>query len=415
VIIHPFRALRATPASAPRLASVPYDVVDTPRARALAAGNPQSFLHVVRSEIDLPEGTDPYGASVYSKAAENLQALRAAGHLVVEAEPSLYAYRLVRPESPGAGPDVQLGLVACCSVDDYERGVIKKHELTRQDKEDDRTRHILSIQAQAEPVLVAFADRAAVSEALAAAAAAPGPALLRARDEAGVQHEVWRLADAAPVVQAFQAVAAAYIADGHHRSASAARARSACRAENPRHSGDEEYNFFLAVLFPAAGMRILAYNRVVRELNGLTPQQVLQRAAERFDLTEATPGGPQRPGQFQVFIGGRWQGLQIKPRFAHAGDPVRSLDCSLIHEHFIEPILGVGDVRTDPRIKFVGGDRPAQALEKEVAAPGAGVAFALYPTRMSQLMAVADAGQIMPPKSTWFDPKLRSGLVVHSI
>lgn len=407
MIIHPFQALRCTPQAAQRLASVPYDVVDFREAAALAEGNPLSFLRVVRAEIELPAGTDPHDDAVYQRAAANFEALQRDGHLVREPQPCLFAYRMT------AGKHVQTGLLACCSIDEYEQGIIKKHELTRRDKEDDRTRHMLALRAQPGPVLVAYPDHAAIDARLAAAAA--GPPLLRSQSETGVVHEVWRIERHAELVEAFAAIPAAYIADGHHRIASACRARAALRQDNPRHDGREEYNFFLAALFPASQMRILAYNRTVRDLGGHAAAQFLERLNAAFEVAASGQDTPTAPRQFCMYLQDRWYTLTIRPHLVDERDPVGALDCSLLHTHLIEPILGITDVRGDPRIGFAGGSRGTQALSEQVRSGQAAVAFSLYPTSMDQLIAVADAGRIMPPKSTWFEPKLRSGLVVHPI
>ncbi len=407
MVIRPFRALRCTPDSAATVASVPYDVVDTTEARRLAEGNPTSFLHVVRSEIDLPKGTDPYSDAVYEKAGENLQMLISSGQMVREDGPSLYAYRMT------VDGQAQVGLLAGCSIDEYESGLIKKHELTRRDKEDDRTRHMLALGAQPGPVLVAYKDAPAIDELLAGVVEAPP--LLACDSETGVRHEVWRIADVDRVVTAFAEVACAYIADGHHRSASAARAREQLRSANDQHTGREEYNSFLSALFPASQMKIRAYNRVVTNLNGHSPDEVLKLAAERFEVGESASPVPREPRRFCIYLDGKWYELVAKQQIVDESDPVKSLDCSILHEHFMAPILGITDIRTDPRIKFVGGIRGTDALAEAVDKAGTGVAFSMYATSIEQLMAIADAGQIMPPKSTWFEPKLRSGLVVHLI
>ncbi len=407
MVIRPFRALRSTPDSAATVASVPYDVVDTTEARRLAEGNPSSFLHVVRSEIDLPKGTDPYCDAVYEKADENLQMLLSSGQMVREEEPSLYAYRMT------VDGQAQVGLLASCSIDEYESGLIKKHELTRRDKEDDRTRHMLALGAQPGPVLLAYKDAPAIDEFLAGVIEAPP--LLACDSKTGVRHEVWRIADAEGIASAFAEVPCAYIADGHHRSASAARAREQLRSGNDQHTGQEDYNYFLSALFPASQMKILAYNRVVTDFNAHSPDEVLKLAAERFEVAEAASPVPREPRRFCIYLAGKWHELVAKQQFVDESDPVKSLDCSILHEHFMEPILGITDIRTDPRIKFVGGIRGTDTLAAAVDQAGTGIGFSMYATSIEQLMAIADAGQIMPPKSTWFEPKLRSGLVVHLI
>ena len=352
--IHPFKALRATPESASSVASVPYDVVDTIEARKLAEGNPLSFLRVLRSEIDLPANTDPYSDAVYAKAADNLAALVASGHMVREADPVLYAYRMT------AGGRAQVGLLACCSIDEYEKGIIKKHELTRRDKEDDRTKHMVALKAQPGPVLVAYRDQGAIDGLLASAVEAPP--MLTCQSETGVRHEIWTIADTRSIIEAFDRIAHVYIADGHHRSASAARACEHFRTANSEHPGTEEYNYFLTALFPASQLNILAYNRVVSGLNGHTPSQVLELASEKFDIQEADSSVPRQAKRFCAYVGGKWHELAVKPQYVDETDPVKSLDCSIVQDLFIEPILGIGDIRTDPRIKFVGGARGTEAL-----------------------------------------------------
>jgi len=307
----------------------------------------------------------------------------------------------------------QVGLLGGCSIDEYESGLIKKHELTRRDKEDDRTRHMLALGAQPGPVLVAYKDAPAIDELLAGVVEAPP--LLACDSETGVRHEVWRIADVDCVVSPFAQVPCAYIADGHHRTASAARAREHLRSQNDQHTGREEYNYFLSALFPASQMKILAYNRVVTNLNGRSPDEVLKLAAERFEVSETASPVPREARRFCIYLAGKWHELVVKQQCVDESDPVKSLDCSILHEHFMEPILGITDIRTDPRIKFVGGIHGTDALAAAVDKAGTGVAFSMYATSIEQLMAIADAGEIMPPKSTWFEPKLRSGLVVHLI
>lgn len=407
MIIHPFAALRATAESAQTVASMPYDVVEALQARQLAAANPDSFLHVIRSEVDLPDKTNPFDPAVYDRAAENLQRLQTSGKLVQEDGPSLYVYRMTMADHS------QLGLLACCSVDQYDSSRIKKHELTRADKEDDRTNHIVRTRAQCGPVLITYQDDPTI-EWLLAEEAQQQP-LLSAASETGVRHDIWRIADSAAVVQAFARLPHAYIADGHHRSASASRARARFKENNPQHTGDEEYNFFLAALFPASQMKILAYNRVVSDLEQLSGADVLSRAAESFEIRETDKPAPDQPQRFCVYLPGQWYQLTTRPQLIDRSDPVKSLDCSLIQNHFIEPLLGISELRTDPRIRFIGGTDSIAALQESVDGGQAALAISMYPTSIDQLMAIADAGQIMPPKSTWFEPKLRSGLLIHML
>ncbi|HNV03589.1 MAG TPA: DUF1015 family protein [Vicinamibacterales bacterium] len=402
--IRPFRALRPEPALASRIASVPYDVVSAEEARALAAGDELSFLHVSRAEIDLPPGTDPYSDLVYRTAAERFARTRRS--MVVEAEPALYFYRL------RMGAHEQTGLAACYSVDEYEAGLIKKHEKTRRDKEDDRTRHITELRAQTGPVLLVYAASPEV-DAVAARVARTGPLYdLVAPD--GVAHTVWKVtgADLDVLVAAFGRVPALYIADGHHRAASAARSRKALAPEAGE-DGVVEADWFLAVAFPDDQTQVLPYNRVVKDLAGLTPEAFLDRVRGAFAVAEGGPASPVRQGACAMYLGGRWYTLDISAR-AGAG-VVGRLDVSVLQDRLLAPILAIGDVRTDKRIDFVGGIRGTSELERLVDEGKAAVAFSMYPVSVGDLMAIADAGEIMPPKSTWFEPKLRDALLVHLI
>ncbi len=407
-VIYPFRALRPPVAKVEQVASVPYDVVNTAEARALAADNPLSLLHVTRSEIDLPDGTDIYSDAVYERAGANLQQLIADCPLAEEATPSLYLYRLVM------GTHEQLGIAACCAVDEYDNDLIRKHERTRPDKEDDRTRHMLTLRAQTGVVFLTYrADRRI--DALVAAEIA-GPPLYDFTAPDGIRHTLWRAPAPDQLVRAFGEVPLLYIADGHHRAASASRARAALREQNPQHTGDEEYNRFLTVLFPADQMQILAYNRVVKDLQGMTPAAFVARVAERFDIDENGTAQPAAPGQFSMYLGGRWYGLQFNGDApAAAADPTATLDVSVLQANLLDPVLGIRDVRTDKRIDFVGGIRGPVELEQWVNSGRAAVAFSLYPTTIDDLLRVSDANGIMPPKSTWFEPKLRDGLLLHRI
>jgi uncharacterized protein (DUF1015 family) len=403
----PFRAVRPVPAQAAAIASPPYDVVSRAEAAALAHDNPLSFLHVCRSEIDLPGVVDAYDPRVYARARQNLDALLACGALVRDAEPSLFVYRLVMEGR------AQVGVVGCVHVDDYEADVIRKHERTRPEKEDDRTRHVLALDAQAEPVLLMYRGRPEIDRLVAAASTEAPLYDFVARD--GVAHTVWRIAGAAPYLAAFGGVDSAYVADGHHRSASAWRAARQRRSENPRHTGGEEYNWLLAVLFPAAQLRILAYNRLITDLAGRTPDDVLVDLAKLGRLAATTDPVPPRPGAFCFYLEGAWHRLELPDASIDRSDPVRALDVSLLQERVLGPLLGIIDQRTDKRIDFVGGIRGTRALEARVDAGEAALAISLHPTTVEQLMAVSDRGHVMPPKSTWFEPKLLSGLFVHPI
>lgn len=407
-LVRPFPALRPAPGRAPEVVAPPYDVLNTEEARALAAGRPYSFLHISKPEIDLPAGTDPYAPEVYAKAAENLQAMIAAGILVQDDAPCYYAYRLIMADH------VQTGIVAAASVADYDTNRIRKHEFTRPDKEDDRVRQIEALNAQTGPVLLAYPNAPEIDALLSAATQAAPDA--DATAETGVRHSLWVIRDAPSVARLtalFDALPALYIADGHHRSASASRICAARKAANPQHSGDEPYNYFLTVIFPDHQMKIFDYNRVIKDLNGLSEAEFLDRIAAHFTVELAD--GPVKPAQsreFGLYMGGRWRRLQIHPSLVPT-DPVERLDVSLLQNHLITPILGITDPRRDKRIDFVGGIRGLAELEKRVDSGDMALAFALHPTHMEHLIAVADANQVMPPKSTWFEPKLADGMASH--
>jgi uncharacterized protein (DUF1015 family) len=405
--IRPFRAIRPRPELAAAVASVPYDVVNRAEAAALAEGNPHSFLHVGRSDIDLPADTDPYDPRIYSGARAALDRLLADGTLVRDQSPALFLYRLVMDGR------TQTGVVACVHVDDYEHELIRKHEKTRKDKEDDRTRHVLTLNAHAEPVFLTYRSIPAVDRLADATMRQPSLYDFTAPD--GVRHTVWRIADSKPWVEGFGVVPLAYVADGHHRSASAWRAGKERRSANPRHTGNEEYNWFLAVLFPQNQLRILPYNRLVKGLNGLSPAAFRERLAGLGQLKDTNEPIPDRPGVFTFFFDGRWERLTIDPKRINHQDPIRSLDVSLLQDLVLAPLLGIADPRTDKRVDFVGGIRGTAELERRVRSGEMALAISLYPTTIDQLLAVADAGAIMPPKSTWFEPKLRSGLFVHEL
>ena len=410
--IHPFAALRPRPEFAAEVASDPYDVISTEEARERAAGKPRSFLHVVRSEIDLPADTDCHAAEVYEQASHNLQQMIAAGSLVRDAGPGLYLYRQVREGR------AQTGIVCCVETAQYDSNEIRKHEKTRPDKEDDRTRHLLATACHAEPVFLCFRDRAGLvpgsgSGTLAARIAADtaGEPLFDFVAPDGVRHVGWQVADAAAYVDAFRHLDLLYIADGHHRSAGGSRAAAASAANNPRPTGSEEYCRFLAVVFPHDQLRILPYNRVVKDLHGLTAEQFLERLRGVGGVEPAAASTPAVRGEVLVFVNGSWWSLRFPLATIDRADPIASLDVSLLQDRVLAPVLGIGDPRTDTRIEFVGGIRGTAELERR--AGSRGVAFSMHPTSPDELLAVADAGEIMPPKSTWFEPKLRSGLFVH--
>jgi uncharacterized protein (DUF1015 family) len=401
-----FRAIRPTPALAASIASPPYDVVTRREAARLARDNPLSFLHVCRSEIDLPDEVDAYDPRVYARARESLDALLARGALVRDERPALFVYRQVMEGR------AQVGVVGCVHVDDYESGVIRQHEKTRPDKEDDRTRHILALAAQAEPVLLMYRGRPEIDRLVAAATA--GPPLYDFTTGDGVAHRVWRVDDPAPYPDLFGSVTA-YVADGHHRSAAAWRAARQRRAADPGHRGDAEDAWFLAVLFPAAPLRILAYNRLVQDLAGRTPAEVLGDLATLGRLVPTDEPVPPRPGAFCFYLAGTWHRLELPEASIDRSDAIRSLDVSLLQERVLGPVLGIADQRTDKRVDFVGGICGPAALAARVDSGEAALAISLHPTTVDQLMAVSDAGHVMPPKSTWFEPKLLSGLFVHPL
>jgi uncharacterized protein (DUF1015 family) len=406
-VIRPFRALRPVTERAQSVASVPYDVVNTEEARALADGNPLSFLHVSRPEIDLPAGTDIYSDAVYRKAVENFEKLIATCPLEKESEPSLYLYRLIM------GEHEQVGIVACCSIDEYDNSTIRKHERTRRDKEDDRTRHMLMLRAQTGPVFLTYRNRTEIDEQVSAAIAKEPLYDLTAADE--VRHTIWRLGDTESLVTSFESVPLLYIADGHHRAASASRARAELKEQSFAHTGNEDYNYFLTVIFPDSQMQILAYNRTVRDLNGLSKEHLLDEIRSQFTVTEnATPEPPGR-GHWSMYLDGAWYGLQLSPAATQPAGTVASLDVSILQDRLLDPILGIKDVRTDKRIDFIGGLRGTKELERLVDEGKAAVAFSLNPTTVGELLMVSDANEIMPPKSTWFEPKLRDGLLIHTI
>ncbi len=388
------------------MAAPPYDVVDRAEAAQLAQGNPFSFLHVGRSDIDLPDTVDPHDERVYLKAADNLKAFMTDGTLIRDRDPSLYLYELTM------GGRSQVGVVGCVHIDDYEQDVIKKHERTRKDKEDDRTKHVLTLNANAEPVFLTYQGQVYIDR-LSAAEMRAKPIYDFTSD--GVRHRVWVVRNSDTYIDGFRRIAAVYVADGHHRSASAWRAGNERKAWNPHHTGLEEYNWFLAVLFPANQLEIMAYNRVVRDLNGLSADQVLDRLRQVGEVSETTHPAPDRPWVFGIYLAGRWYRLELAAESINVGDPIKSLDAELLYDRILQPILGIGDIRADQRIDFVGGIRGAAELSSRVDSGEMAIGFALYPVRIEQVMLVSDGGGIMPPKTTWFEPKLKSGLFVHTL
>ena len=415
--VNPFKAVRpATPELAQKIASVPYDVCNREEARHLAEGNPLSFLHVVRSEIDLPDETDPYADVVYETARKNFHRLLDEGNLSQDPTPCIYLYRQTM-ERLGR-TFTQTGVVACCHIEDYNNNLIKKHEKTRRTKEDDRTRHVLTINANAGPVFLLHHDNPTLAQLI--ATHAQGEPLYDFTAVDGVRHTVWRIEEYQPFIAAYETLPAAYVADGHHRSASAARAGAERAKANPNHHGNEEYNWLLSVLFNASELNILPFNRIIKDLNNLTPDELINKIAQVAHITPDPDPEPRSTGCFGMYLRGaggnpegQWFSICLPEQSIDKSDPIASLDYQLLSERILEPILGIGDIRTDDRIDFVGGIRGAGELAKRVDRGEAGVAFAMHPVTINQLTAVSDAGAIMPPKSTWFEPKLRSGLLVH--
>jgi uncharacterized protein (DUF1015 family) len=403
-LICPFAALRPAPGRAAEVIAPPYDVVNTEEARKLAEGRPWSFLHVSKPEIDLPPDVDSHADEVYAKAAENLARMIESGVLQRDERPCYYAYRLTM------GNHVQTGLVAAASVAAYDINRIRKHEFTRPDKEDDRVRHIEALNTQTGPALLAYPKAPDIDALLAEASA--GEPEADAMAESGVRHTLWVIRDEATLARftgLFDALPALYIADGHHRSAAASRVAAARRQEGNETSAD----YFLAVIFPQHQMRIMDYNRLIRDLNGLNETYFLNKVSEKFHIAPSSgPVSPGKPGEFGLYLGGRWRRLAIKPELVPS-DPVGRLDVNLLQDHLIGPILGITDPRRDQRIDFVGGIRGLSELQQRVDSGEMALAFSLHPTRMEDLMAVADAGKVMPPKSTWFEPKLADGMASH--
>jgi len=407
-LVKPFAALHPTADHASAVVAPPYDVVSAAEARQLVVDRPNSFLHISRPEIDMPEGTDPHSDAVYARGRANLDRLVGLGLLVRDPTPAYYAYRM------RMGDHEQTGVAVGASIAAYEANRVRKHELTRPDKETDRVRNIATLNAQTGPVLSAY--RADDTLKMLLDEAKRGRPIIEVVGPHDVEHTVWRIDSPAPVraiTEAFDRLGAIYIADGHHRSAAAARVAAQRRSQGTA-SGDDSFEYFLSVVFPHDEMRILDYNRVVSDLNGQSPEALLAALAPGFRVRKAANAvKPAQPGTFGMYVAGSWYELDLDPKRIPRGDPVGRLDVSLLQSQLIAPILGVKDQRTDPRIDFVGGIRGLEELQRRVDSLGTGVAFSLFPTSMDQLMAVADANQLMPPKSTWFEPKLADGLLSH--
>ncbi|MCS6934241.1 MAG: DUF1015 family protein [Chitinophagales bacterium] len=410
-VIRPFRALRPQPALAAKVASLPYDVMNSQEAAAMAAGNPYSFLHVSRAEIDLPPGTDEHSPEVYQKANENFKKLIHDRVLIQDEMPLLYLY------SQTMHGREQVGLVACCSIDDYFQNIIKKHEFTRPDKEEDRIRHTQALQAHVGLIFLTYPENRNVSAIVQQVMQSRNPVYdFTSGDQ--IRHKVWIIDDPEKIetiVRIFRdEIPFTYIADGHHRTASAAKVGLRLREQNPQHTGNEEYNFFQAALFPHTHLAIMDYNRVVRDLNGWTPEEFLHRLSEKFEVSPPA-NVILRPGaihEFTMYLENKWYRLRARPHIIRQ-DPIGVLDVTILQENVLEPLLGIRDPRTDKRIDFVGGIRGLEELQRRVNSGEMRIAFALYPVSLKQLMDIADSGNVMPPKSTWFEPKLRDGLFCH--
>ena len=407
--LHPFKGYRPRKDICSQVAALPYDVMSSEEAREMVKDKPLSFLHVDRAEIDLPEGTDIYSRQVYDRAAKNLNSMLNDGTYIHDTVPMLYVYRLTMDGRS------QTGIVGCCAVDEYLDNTIKKHELTRADKEQDRINHVDYCDANTGPIFLTYRHREDIDKVVEDITSAPAEYDFVSED--GVRHQVW-LSDETSVrelVALFKAVDSLYIADGHHRSASAVKVGLKRRNEKPGYSGEEEFNFFLSVLFPDNQLRIMDYNRVLKDLNGMTNDEFLAALVKKFDVEEVSSAfSPSIPHTFGMYMDGRWYKLTAKAELIH-GDAVERLDVSILQNEVFAPMLGIGDPRTDKRIDFVGGIRGLAELERRVDSGEMKLAFAMCPTSVGELMAIADSGKIMPPKSTWFEPKLRSGIFIHKL
>ncbi|MBN2828871.1 MAG: DUF1015 domain-containing protein [Candidatus Cloacimonetes bacterium] len=410
-VFRPFRAIRPVPDKAKDIASLPYDVMNSEEAREEVKKNPLSYIHVEKAEVDLPEDIDHYAEEVYQKAKENLYNYVKNGHMAQDDKPMFYVYREIM------GDVSQTGLVGCTAVDDYMNNLIKKHELTRAAKEADRIKHVYTCAAHASPVFFTYPHKDEI-DAIVKKTTDKAPEYDFVADD-GVKHTLWLMNDEKDIdaiQKAFQAMPYLYVADGHHRTASAAKVGLTLREENPNYTGEEEFNFFMAVIFPDNQLYVMDYNRVVKDLHGHSAEEYFELVKKNFIVEEIGKAAykPEARHTFGMFINGIWYKLSAKEGSYDANDPVKALDVSILQDNLLAPILGIGDPRTDERIDFIGGIRGLKELEKRVN-NGERVAFSMFPTSMQELMDIADAGQIMPPKSTWFEPKLRSGLFIHPL
>ena len=408
--VKPFICIRPAKENAAKVASLPYDVYNRKEACAAVAGNPVSFLNIDRAETQFSDDVDTYADCVYEKARELLDTQIAEGVYVTDAGDHYYLYELTMDGRS------QTGIVACSSIDDYVNGVVKKHENTREDKELDRIRHVDTVNAQTGPIFLTYRQNEILKAIVAEEKAKP--VLYDFASDDGIRHRVWKIDDpaqTAAIEAAFAAIPATYIADGHHRAASAVKVGLKRRAENPGYTGEEPFNYFLSVLFPDEELMILPYNRVVKDLNGMSREQFFEAVKEKFELEEIgkEPYAPAEKGTFGMYLDNTWYALKVLPQYRSA-DPVKGLDVSILQDQLLGPVLGIGDPRTDKRIDFIGGIRGLKELERRVR-EDMEIAFSMYPTSIEELLAVADAGLLMPPKSTWFEPKLRSGLFIHKL
>lgn len=409
-VVKPFICIRPAKENAAKVASLPYDVYNRKEACAAVAGNPVSFLNIDRAETQFSDDVDTYADCVYEKARELLDTQIAEGVYVTDAGEHYYLYELTMDGRS------QTGIVACSSIDDYVNGVVKKHENTREDKELDRIRHVDTVNAQTGPIFLAYRQNKTLKAIVAEEKAKP--VLYDFVSDDGIRHRVWKIDDpaqTAAIEAAFAAIPATYIADGHHRAASAVKVGLKRRAENPGYTGEEPFNYFLSVLFPDEELMIFPYNRVVKDLNGMSREQFFEAVKEKFELEEIgkEPYAPAEKGTFGMYLDNTWYALKVLPQYRSA-DPVKGLDVSILQDQLLGPVLGIGDPRTDKRIDFIGGIGGLKELERRVR-EDMEIAFSMYPTSIEELLAVADAGLLMPPKSTWFEPKLRSGLFIHKL
>ncbi|MDQ3179512.1 MAG: DUF1015 family protein [Acidobacteriota bacterium] len=406
-IIKPFRALRPVFEKAKQVSCVPYDVIYESEVRHFIKTNPLSFLCVTRPEAEFLEDSNPPSEEVFARARQNLQSFIDREIFASEAEPCVYIYRLATEAQ------TQTGVVACCSLDEYELGIIKKHEKVRPDKVEDRTGHMIAVKAQTGLIFLAFRNTEKIKNLIFEATNTKPIYNFHCSD--GVQQTVWRIALTDNFVAAFKEVPALYIADGHHRIESSKLARNILQAKNPNHTGAEDYNFVVAGMFPAEDLRILAYNRVVKDLNGLSEAEFFDKVSENFVITQSGEKVPENHGEFCLYMSGKWYKLCFAVKYLREPDPIERLDVSILQDYLLKPILGIDDARTNKRIDFVGGARGTSELEKFVNDGTAKLAFSMFPTTMEDLFAVSDMNEIMPPKSTWFEPKLKDGLLVHLI